>query len=94
MLAEEYRAPAVRSRTARPDCAPNPKKVGGNPKYAAAETGTAPGSGRFVPAPSTLLAALVGGALRGLAGALVAIPVAAALHLIAQEVLFPRLDKA
>ncbi|MEU1522124.1 AI-2E family transporter [Nocardia rhamnosiphila] len=47
-----------------------------------------------VPALSTLIAVLVGGALLGLVGALVAIPVAAALHLIAQEVLFPRLDKA
>lgn len=47
-----------------------------------------------VPALSTLLAVLLGGALLGLVGALVAIPVAAALHLIAQEVLFPRLDKA
>ncbi|MEV3965083.1 AI-2E family transporter [Nocardia sp. NPDC050193] len=47
-----------------------------------------------VPALSTLLAVLIGGALLGLVGALVAIPVAAALHLIAQEVLFPRLDKA
>lgn len=47
-----------------------------------------------VPALSTLIAVLVGGALLGLVGALVAIPVAAALHLIAQEVLFPRLDEA
>lgn len=47
-----------------------------------------------VPALSTLLAVLLGGALLGLVGALVAIPVAAALHLLAQEVLFPRLDRA
>lgn len=47
-----------------------------------------------VPALSTLVAVLVGGGLLGLVGALVAIPVAAALHLIAQEVLFPRLDRA
>ncbi|MGW5382642.1 AI-2E family transporter [Nocardia sp. NPDC003963] len=47
-----------------------------------------------VPALTTLVAVLVGGALLGLVGALVAIPVAAALHLIAQEVLFPRLDTA
>lgn len=46
-----------------------------------------------VPALSTLIAVLVGGALLGLVGALVAIPVAAALHLVAQEVLFPRLDE-
>lgn len=45
-----------------------------------------------VPALSTLLAVLIGGALLGLVGALVAIPIAAALHLLAQEVLFPRLD--
>ncbi|MEE2035134.1 AI-2E family transporter [Rhodococcus chondri] len=47
-----------------------------------------------VPALSTLIAVLIGGALLGLVGALVAIPVAAALHLIAQEVLFPRLGRA
>jgi hypothetical protein len=41
MLAEEYRAPAPRPTTTRPDCAPNPKKMGGNPKYAAVETDTA-----------------------------------------------------
>lgn len=46
-----------------------------------------------VPALSTLIAVLIGGALLGLVGALVAIPIAAALHLIAQEILFPRLDE-
>lgn len=46
-----------------------------------------------VPALSTLIAVLIGGALLGLVGALVAIPFAAAVHLIAQEVLFPRLDR-
>lgn len=47
-----------------------------------------------VPALTTLIAVLVGGALLGLVGALVAIPIAAALHLLAREVLFPRLDEA
>jgi predicted PurR-regulated permease PerM len=47
-----------------------------------------------VPAVVTLLAVLVGGALLGIVGALVAIPVAAAIQLCAQEVLFPRLDES
>jgi len=46
-----------------------------------------------VPAVATLLAVLVGGAFLGIVGALVAIPVAAAIQLCAQEVLFPRLDQ-
>jgi predicted PurR-regulated permease PerM len=46
-----------------------------------------------VPAVATLLAVLVGGALLGIVGALVAIPVAAAVQLIARELLFPTLDK-
>jgi predicted PurR-regulated permease PerM len=46
-----------------------------------------------VPAVATLVAVLVGGALLGVVGALVAIPVAAALQLLAQEVLFVRLDE-
>jgi predicted PurR-regulated permease PerM len=46
-----------------------------------------------VPAVATLVAVLLGGALLGVVGALVAIPVAAALHLLAQEVLFARLDE-
>lgn len=46
-----------------------------------------------VPAVATLVAVLVGGALLGLVGALVAIPVAAAIQLLLQEVLFSRLDK-
>lgn len=41
----------------------------------------------------TVVAALIGGALLGIVGALVAIPIAAALQLLAQEILFPRLDK-
>jgi predicted PurR-regulated permease PerM len=46
-----------------------------------------------VPAVATLVAVLVGGALLGIVGALVAIPVAAAIQLLVQEVLFPRLDE-
>ncbi|WP_232783697.1 AI-2E family transporter [Mycobacteroides franklinii] len=45
-----------------------------------------------VPALATVIAVLVGAALLGVFGALIAIPLAAALQLIAQEVLFPRLD--
>lgn len=45
-----------------------------------------------VPALITVVAVLVGGVLLGVVGALVAIPIAAALQLIASEVLFPRLD--
>jgi predicted PurR-regulated permease PerM len=46
-----------------------------------------------VPALITVVAVLIGGALLGIVGALVAIPVAAALQLLTQEILFPRLDK-
>lgn len=46
-----------------------------------------------VPAVATLVAVLVGGALLGLVGALVAIPIAAAVQLLLQEVVFPRLDR-
>ncbi|HME47415.1 AI-2E family transporter [Mycobacterium sp.] len=46
-----------------------------------------------VPAVVTLVAVLVGGALLGIIGALVAIPIAAAIQLLVQEVLFPRLDQ-
>ncbi|WP_406817533.1 AI-2E family transporter [Mycobacterium sp. M23085] len=46
-----------------------------------------------VPAVATLLAVLVGGALLGIAGALVAIPIAAAIQLCVQELLYPRLDE-
>jgi predicted PurR-regulated permease PerM len=45
-----------------------------------------------VPAVATLLAVLIGGALLGIVGALVAIPIAAAIRLCAQETLYPRLD--
>ncbi|HEX6405063.1 MAG TPA: AI-2E family transporter [Pseudonocardiaceae bacterium] len=47
-----------------------------------------------VPALVTVVAVLVGGALLGIVGALVAIPAAAALLLLAREVVFPRLDRA
>jgi predicted PurR-regulated permease PerM len=47
-----------------------------------------------VPAVATLLAVLVGGALLGIVGALVAIPVAAAIQLCVQELVFPRLDES
>lgn len=47
-----------------------------------------------VPALVTLVAVLLGAALYGVIGALVAIPVAAALLLLVREVLFPRLDHA
>jgi predicted PurR-regulated permease PerM len=45
-----------------------------------------------VPALTTVVAVLIGGALFGMVGALVAIPIAAALQLLAEEILFPRLD--
>lgn len=45
-----------------------------------------------VPALTTIIAVLVGATLLGVVGALVAIPIAAALQLIIQEVLYPRLD--
>ena len=47
-----------------------------------------------VPALVTIVSVLIGGALLGVIGALVAIPAAAALLLIAREILFPRLDQA
>jgi predicted PurR-regulated permease PerM len=51
--------------------------------------------GRVVQVPSlvTVVAVLLGGVLLGIVGALVAIPVAAALLLIVREVAFPRLDQ-
>ncbi len=45
-----------------------------------------------VPALTTEVAVLIGGALLGMVGALVAIPIAAALQLLAQDILFSRLD--
>jgi predicted PurR-regulated permease PerM len=47
-----------------------------------------------VPAVVTVVAVLLGGALLGIIGALVAIPTAAAVLLLVQEVLFPRLDRS
>jgi len=47
-----------------------------------------------VPAVVSLVAVLVGGVLLGIVGALVAIPVAAAIRLILHEVTFPRMDKS
>lgn len=46
-----------------------------------------------LPALVTVCAILVGGALLGLVGALIALPTAAAILLLVQEVLFPRLDR-
>lgn len=47
-----------------------------------------------VPALITVIAVLLGGALLGVIGALVAIPIAAAGLLLAEEMLYPRLDRA
>ena len=47
-----------------------------------------------VPGGVTVVAVLLGAALLGVVGALVAIPVAAALQLLASELLFPTLDEA
>jgi predicted PurR-regulated permease PerM len=52
------------------------------------------GSAVKVPAVVSVVAVLVGGALMGIIGALVAIPVAAALRLLLQEVTFRRLDRS
>jgi predicted PurR-regulated permease PerM len=45
-----------------------------------------------LPALVSLVAVLIGGVLLGIVGALVAIPIAAAIRLLLQEVAFPRLD--
>jgi predicted PurR-regulated permease PerM len=45
-----------------------------------------------VPALLTLVAVLLGGALYGIVGVLIAIPVAATVHLLIHEIVFPRLD--
>ena len=52
------------------------------------------GSTVKVPAVVSVVAVLVGGALLGIVGALVAIPVAAALRLLLDEVMFRRLDRS
>ncbi|MGZ6816563.1 MAG: AI-2E family transporter, partial [Mycobacteriaceae bacterium] len=51
--------------------------------------------GRAVKVPPlvTVVAVLLGGAVFGIIGALVAIPTAAALQLLVRELLFPRLDQ-
>ncbi|HEY3682111.1 MAG TPA: AI-2E family transporter [Streptosporangiaceae bacterium] len=46
-----------------------------------------------VPPSVTIIAALIGGALLGIVGALIAIPAAAALLLIMREVVFPRQNR-
>jgi len=46
-----------------------------------------------VPPSLTIIAALIGGALLGVVGALIAIPTAAAILLIMREVVFPRQDR-
>jgi predicted PurR-regulated permease PerM len=52
------------------------------------------GSAVKVPALVTIVAVLIGGALLGVVGALVAIPIAAAGLLLVEEVLYSRLDRA
>jgi predicted PurR-regulated permease PerM len=47
-----------------------------------------------VPPVVTVVAVLIGGALMGIIGALVAIPAAAAIRLLLNEVVFPRLDRS
>jgi hypothetical protein len=52
------------------------------------------GSAVAVPATATVVAVLIGGAVLGIAGALVAIPAAAAAQILLAEIVFPRLDHA
>ena len=47
-----------------------------------------------VPGGVTVVAVLIGAALLGVVGALIAIPVAAALQLLVCELFFPTLDEA
>lgn len=47
-----------------------------------------------VSATATLVAVLLGGAVLGVVGALVAIPVAAAIDLLLKEIAYPRLDRS
>ena len=42
----------------------------------------------------TIIATLIGGTLLGLIGALVAIPTAAAVYLLLEEVVFPRMNRS
>jgi predicted PurR-regulated permease PerM len=46
-----------------------------------------------VPATVTFVAVLLGGAILGIIGALIAIPIAAATRIILQQTVFPRLDR-
>lgn len=46
-----------------------------------------------IPATVTFVAVLIGGTTLGIVGALIAIPVAAAIRIILQETVFPRLDR-
>jgi predicted PurR-regulated permease PerM len=46
-----------------------------------------------VPAPMTIVAVLLGGALLGVIGALLAIPTAAAILLVVRQVAIPRMDR-
>jgi predicted PurR-regulated permease PerM len=46
-----------------------------------------------VPAPVTVVAVLLGGALLGVVGALLAIPIAAAVLLVVRQVAIPRMDR-
>jgi predicted PurR-regulated permease PerM len=46
-----------------------------------------------VPAPLTIVAVLLGGALLGVVGALLAIPIAAAALLVLRQVAIPRMDR-
>lgn len=47
-----------------------------------------------VPATVTVVAVLFGGAVLGIIGALIAIPIAAAVRILLMETVFPRLDRA
>jgi predicted PurR-regulated permease PerM len=47
-----------------------------------------------VPAVVTVVSVLVGGALLGIIGALIAIPAAAAIRLLLQEITFRKLDRS
>jgi predicted PurR-regulated permease PerM len=47
-----------------------------------------------VPATVTVVAVLFGGAVLGIIGALIAIPIAAAARILLMETIFPRLDRS
>jgi predicted PurR-regulated permease PerM len=47
-----------------------------------------------IPAVVTVLATLIGGALLGIIGALIAIPIAAAIRVLLNEIAIPRLDRS